>query len=125
MMNIGVPNVSVMSPILQDVKRSLIVLRLVGLSMIRQDVLFVTVPNADRYNTALHPVELLKIIMDVLNVAVMVLLQNVLKLYVIIHVIILKMSMDVLLVNALVCVLKELCLVMYPVNSCSTLLRIV
>lgn len=125
MMNIDVPNVNVMSPILQDVKRSLIVLQLVGLSVIREDVLFVTVQNANRYNTALHPVQLLKTIMDVLNVAVMVLLKTVLKLYVIIHAIILKMPMDVLLVNALVCVLKELCLVMYPASSCNTLLMIV
>lgn len=120
-----VPNVSVMSPILQDAKRSLTVLRLVGLPVIGEDVLFATVQNANQYDTAPCPVELLKTITDVLNVAVMVLLLNVLKLHVIIHVIILKIPLDVLFVSALLCVLEQLCPVMNLASLFSTLLKVV
>ncbi|KAK3872611.1 hypothetical protein Pcinc_022312 [Petrolisthes cinctipes] len=101
-----VPNVTVMSLILLDVKRSATVQALVGLSVIREDVSSVTVQSANKYKTAQNTVALLKIITDVLNVTVMDLLLNVLKLNVIIHVNILKMPLDVLSVIALCCVLE-------------------
>ncbi|KAK4320216.1 hypothetical protein Pmani_008907 [Petrolisthes manimaculis] len=88
------------------VKRSATVQAHVGLSVIREDVSSVTVQSANKYKTVQSAVVLLKIITDVLNVIVMDLLLNVLKLNVIIHVNILKMPLDVLSVIALCCVLE-------------------